>query len=63
MPALIAREGYGVAHHDVVDRRRLSGTSKYGLFDRLWVGVLDLIGVWWLIRRKRPSPKVIEVGV
>ncbi len=61
MPALIAREGYAVVHRDVVDRPRFSGTSNYGLFDRLWVGILDLAGVWWLIRRKRATPEVAEV--
>ncbi len=61
MPALVAREGYGVVHRDVVDRPRFTGTSKYGLFDRLWVGLLDLAGVWWLIRRKRVVPVVTDV--
>jgi dolichol-phosphate mannosyltransferase len=31
------------------------------MWDRLWVGILDLIGVWWLIRRKRHVPLVSEV--
>ncbi|NEU11275.1 glycosyltransferase family 2 protein [Methylobacterium sp. BTF04] len=62
MPALVAREGYGVVHRDVVDRPRFTGHSNYGLFDRLWVGLLDLAGVWWLIRRKRPAPEATEVG-
>ena len=61
MPALVAREGFGVVHRDVVDRPRFTGTSKYGLFDRLWVGLLDLAGVWWLIRRKRVTPRVTDV--
>ncbi|MCJ2079773.1 glycosyltransferase family 2 protein [Methylobacterium sp. J-090] len=62
MPALVAREGFAVVHRDVVDRPRFTGQSNYGLFDRLWVGLLDLAGVWWLIRRKRPAPAVTEVG-
>ena len=61
MPALVAREGFAVVHRDVVDRPRFTGRSNYGLFDRLWVGMLDLAGVWWLIRRKRPAPPVTEV--
>ena len=32
--------------------RRLRGVSNYGLWDRLWVGILDLAGVWWLVRRR-----------
>lgn len=61
MPALVAREGYAIAHVDVVDRPRLTGVSNYGFFNRLWVGILDLAGVWWLIRRHRRRPVVTEV--
>lgn len=61
MPALVKREGYGIAHVDVVDRPRHAGQSNYGLFDRLWVGILDLAGVWWLIRRRRRVPVSQEV--
>jgi dolichol-phosphate mannosyltransferase len=61
LPALVVREGYHVVHVDVVDRTRLSGTSNYTLWNRLWVGILDLGGVWWLIRRKQPSPKAVEI--
>jgi glycosyltransferase involved in cell wall biosynthesis len=60
MPALVKREGYAVAYVDVVDRPRHAGRSNYGMFDRLWVGILDLAGVWWLIRRRR-VPQSSEV--
>ena len=62
MPALVAREGFSVVLRDVVDRPRFTGRSNYGLFDRLWVGLLDLAGVWWLIRRRRPAPAVAETS-
>lgn len=61
MPALVKREGYSVAHVDVVDRPRHAGRSNYGMFDRLWVGILDLAGVWWLIRRRRGVPASQEI--
>jgi dolichol-phosphate mannosyltransferase len=61
LPALVRREGYKVAYVDVVDRPRLHGVSNYGLWDRLWVGILDLAGVWWLIRRRKRVPLVSEV--
>jgi glycosyltransferase involved in cell wall biosynthesis len=61
LPALVRREGYGIAYVDVVDRPRLHGVSNYGLWDRLWVGILDLAGVWWLIRRRKRVPRVSEV--
>lgn len=60
MPALMAREGFRVAHVDVVDRPRLTGVSNYGFWNRLGVGILDLAGVWWLIRRKRTNPTALE---
>jgi dolichol-phosphate mannosyltransferase len=62
MPALVKRDGYGVVHVDVIDRPRHAGRSNYGMFDRLWVGILDLAGVWWLIRRRRRVPHVKELS-
>jgi dolichol-phosphate mannosyltransferase len=61
LPALIKREGRAVGYVDVVDRPRLTGTSNYGMWDRLWIGILDLAGVWWLIRRKKNVPQISEV--
>jgi dolichol-phosphate mannosyltransferase len=61
LPALVRREGYDIAYVDVVDRPRHSGVSNYGFFDRLWIGIMDLAGVWWLIRRKKPTPVATEV--
>jgi dolichol-phosphate mannosyltransferase len=61
LPALMRREGFEIAYVDVVDRPRHSGLSNYGFFDRLWIGIMDLAGVWWLIRRKKPTPDVTEV--
>ena len=62
LPALMRREGFDIAYVDVIDRPRRSGVSNYGFFDRLWVGIMDLAGVWWLIRRKKPTPVVTEVS-
>ena len=59
MPALVVREGFDVLHHEVRDRQRLTGVSNYGFFDRLWVGILDLAGVWWLIRRRKRVPEIV----
>jgi glycosyltransferase involved in cell wall biosynthesis len=61
LPALVRREGYDIAYVEVVDRPRHSGVSNYGFFDRLWIGIMDLAGVWWLIRRKKPTPVAHEV--
>lgn len=55
LPALVRRIGGEVMHVAVNHRPRTSGVSKYGTLDRLWVGVADLRGVAWLIRRYRPT--------
>jgi dolichol-phosphate mannosyltransferase len=61
LPALMRREGFDIAYVDVIDRPRHSGVSNYGFFDRLWIGIMDLAGVWWLIRRKRSTPVATEI--
>jgi dolichol-phosphate mannosyltransferase len=61
LPALVRREGYDIVYVDVIDRPRHSGVSNYGFFDRLWIGIMDLAGVWWLIRRKKLTPVATEV--
>jgi dolichol-phosphate mannosyltransferase len=58
LPALVLREGGVVRSLPVNHRPRARGTSKYGVFDRLWVGISDLFGVMWLCRRKS-VPEVI----
>jgi len=60
-PALVRREGHGVQYLDVVDRSRRHGQSHYGMWGRLWIGIVDLYGVFWLIRRRRRVPQVTEV--
>jgi dolichol-phosphate mannosyltransferase len=55
LPALIRRDGGAVETVLVNHRPRLRGASNYGFFDRLWVGISDLVGVMWLMRRcKKP---------
>ena len=61
LPALFRREGFEIGYVDVKDRPRLAGVSNYGFFDRLWIGIMDLAGVWWLIRRKKKQAVVTEV--
>lgn len=61
LPALVRREGFDVGYVEVVDRPRRHGRSNYGFWDRFWIGILDLAGVWWLVRRKRRVPQAEEV--
>lgn len=56
LPALMMRDGVPVRLVPVHHRPRLRGQSKYGVMNRLWVGIVDLAGVMWLMRRlKRPK--------
>jgi dolichol-phosphate mannosyltransferase len=51
LPALFRRAGGRVISVPVNHRPRLRGQSNYGTFDRLWVGMFDIVGVFWLQRR------------
>lgn len=53
LPALIKRAGWGSQSVPVGHRPRTAGISKYGMLDRLWVGLADLRGVAWLMRRAK----------
>jgi len=61
LPALVRREGFDVGYVAVVDRPRRHGVSNYGFWDRLWIGIFDLAGVWWLVRRRQRVPQSEEV--
>ncbi len=58
LPALFIRAGGRVVSVPVSHRPRLRGRSNYGTLDRLWAGLFDLAGVFWLQRRcTRPEPE------
>ena len=59
MPALFLRAGGRVVSVPVSHRARREGRSHYGVNDRLWVGLVDLLGVMWLKRRWR-HPEVYD---
>ena len=61
IPALVLQEGFRVVHCDVVDRSRRHGKSNYGIVDRGLQGAVDLMGVWWLRRRRRRMPEAEEI--
>jgi dolichol-phosphate mannosyltransferase len=61
LPALMLRAGWKVISVEVTHRPRIRGTSKYGVHNRLWVGIVDLLGVAWLQRRAR-LPYINEVN-
>lgn len=52
LPALFRRNGAEIINQQVNHRPRTRGQSKYGVMNRLWVGIVDILGVIWLRRRK-----------
>lgn len=61
LPALFLRAGGRVVSVPVRHRPRRAGRSNYGTWDRLWVGLVDLAGVYWLQRRwRRPEVEISE---
>lgn len=59
LPALARRANAQVATVPVSHRPRHGGSSKYGVGNRLWVGIFDLCGVMWLQRRPC-NPEALE---
>jgi dolichol-phosphate mannosyltransferase len=55
LPALFRRQGGAILLVEVNHRPRLRGRSHYGIGNRLWVGIVDLLGVMWLKRRHRSA--------
>ena len=61
MPSLVRRHGGVVLGVPVAHRPRIAGTSKYRILDRLLVGISDVLGVIWLLRRAPTQGAVYEV--
>ena len=55
LPALFARDGWQIAHVDVGHRPRGAGRSNYSNLQRGFVGVFYLMGVAWLLRRRKKA--------
>lgn len=62
LPALVLREGGTVHSVRVNHRPRRTGVSKYGVLDRLGVGIVDLFGVMWL-KRRAARPRLLDETV
>lgn len=53
LPALFAGDGWEIRHIDVTHRERGAGRSNYSNIQRAIVGIFDLFGVMWLLRRRK----------
>ena len=58
LPALVGRDGWRTLHVDVAHAPRHAGRSNYANLGRALVGVSDLVGVMWLIRRRKKARPV-----
>ncbi len=60
LPALARRDGWDVVLVDVAHKERETGSSKYNNLQRAFVGIRDLMGVAWLISRRKKA-RAVEV--
>jgi len=60
LPALVRAQGGECVSVPVNHRPRGAGQSHYGLNNRLWVGIVDMVGVMWLRRRSRLPAAIVE---
>ncbi|MDY0039775.1 MAG: glycosyltransferase family 2 protein [Desulforhabdus sp.] len=51
LPTLVAMQGFTLAEVPVNHRPRMRGKTKYSINNRLWVGLMDTLGVLWLQKR------------
>jgi glycosyltransferase involved in cell wall biosynthesis len=51
LPTLLRFHGYQVIEFPVSHHPRMAGKSKYGVFNRAWVGFKDLLAVRWMRQR------------
>ncbi len=51
LPTLVRMQGYAITEIPVGHRPRQFGQAKYGVHNRLWVGIVDTFGVRWLQAR------------
>jgi glycosyltransferase involved in cell wall biosynthesis len=63
LPALVRMAGGSVREVDVNHRPRVHGISKYGVHNRLWRGIADLLGVRWMRRRWVDPLAAIEESI
>ena len=60
LPTLVELHGFKMVEVPVNHRPRRHGKTKYTINNRLWVGLFDCFGVFWL-RRRRVSYKIVNL--
>lgn len=62
LPTILKIHGYKVVEMPVRHHPRNAGVSKYGVGNRLWVGISDLMGIRWYRKRYFPPDRVEKAG-
>jgi dolichol-phosphate mannosyltransferase len=62
LPVLVHANGAQTKEISINHRPRVAGVSKYGLWNRLWRGIYDLIAIAWYLKRRLPNIRVTETG-
>lgn len=60
MPVLAHSAGAKVIELPVNHRERVAGVSKYGVWNRMWRGIVDLFAVSWYQKRRIPPVPVAK---
>lgn len=58
LPTILGIHGYKVIEMTIRHRARSAGVSKYGVGNRLWVGLFDIIGLRWYRKRFLPPKRL-----
>lgn len=61
LPLLVAGGGWKTREVPVSHRPRVAGVSKYGVWNRLWRGLFDLVGMAWFQKRRLPAVRVLSL--
>jgi dolichol-phosphate mannosyltransferase len=63
LPVLVHANGSRTREIPISHRARIAGVSKYGLANRLWRGIYDLIAMAWYQKRRLPTIRVTDLEV
>lgn len=58
LPTILKIHGFHVLEMPVNHRPRTRGVSKYGIGNRLWVGIADIMGMRWYRKRHFPPNRL-----
>ncbi len=62
LPVLVHGNGRRTKEIPISHRPRVAGESKYGLWNRLWRGIYDLIGLSWYQKRRLSAIGTTELS-